>query len=151
MKQILAFLILGFIQQAASANVECTGVTRDRAYVTVRVGTTDATGAPAAGEVIMEKGGNKYGYRFAGAEVAQFFEDDADNRAIVGVVAYVEKEFPVSVKYVGTNHVDMDLKQILADESVPKSATNLLRIWRGPGYASTEQIVADKIVCSVWK
>lgn len=152
MKQILAFLILGFMQQQAFANIECTGLTRDRAYVTVRVGTADATGSPASGEVILEKGGNKYGYRFAGAEVAQFFEDDdaAEKRAVVGVVAYVGKEFPVSAKYVGTNHADMDLKAILADASVPKSASNILRVWRGPGYAATEQLTADRIVCSVW-
>ena len=132
------------------AVAECTGQLPDGSYVTVTVTTKGATKAPYDAEVAIERGGNKFGYRFDASEIAQFFEfDDAkSNTAIVGLGAYVKREFPVSIQYSGPNFVDMDLKATI-DAGGSRVASNSMRVWKGPGYAADDQYVLPAPVCSV--
>ncbi len=150
MKLFTIFSIL-IVSIHAWANSECTGRASDGSYVTVHIETSGAVGAPDTGEVTIESGGNKYGYRFTKAEMPQYFEFDdvSDGSAIVGIAAYVENEYPVSVKYVGTNFVDMELK-VVADDPAVKGEGNFLRVWKGPRHAATDQYQITKIACSVW-
>lgn len=138
---------------AAFAAVECTGKLADGTFVTVLVSTKGATRVADRGEVQIEQRGNRFGYRFAAEEMAQFFEnDDAEtNLAMVGLGAYVGGEFPVAVKYQGTNFVDMDLRVVIdtgASQGL-ESARNFLRVWKGPGYSASEQYTVQNPVCSI--
>ncbi len=155
MKNMLLLAIANVVllsSSSAYAVAECSGYTRDKKFVTVHIETTGPTGIPAQGEVIFEKNENKFGYRFGREEITQFFENDevSSGMAIVGAIIYVNKESPVAVKYVGPNFTDNDLKVILQDTSKPKSQENIIRVWRGPGHASTEQDEIKGVVCSVW-
>lgn len=133
------------------ATIECAGILRDGSFVTVRVATKGATKTPDSGSVEFEKEENRYGYRFGAAEIAQFFEFDnsADNTAMVGLSAFVSGESPVSVKYSGKNFVDMDLRAVLLSGEQRKMTGNKMRIWRGPGHASSDVIEFQRPVCSV--
>jgi len=140
----------------AFAVAECTGRLGDGTFVTVQLATKGATKSPDRGEVRIERGGNSFGYRFGGSEVAQFFEFDdvASNTAMVGISAFVKREFPVTVKYSGQNYADMDLKAVLQART-PRStdemnaAGNFLRVWKGPGYEGSDQYNLTDPVCSV--
>ena len=129
---------------------ECTGRATDGTFVTVTVNTKGATNAPDSAEVSIERGGNKFGYRFAATEISQFFEyDDVKaNTAIVGMGAFVKREFPLSLKYAGPNYVDMDLKAVL-DDATAGGQGNFMRVWKGPGYQAVDQYVLTQPVCSV--
>jgi len=138
----------------AFAVAECAGRLADGGFVTVRLHTKGAAKSPDHGEVSIERGGNTFGYRFKAEEVAQFFEFDdmAANTATVGLNAYVKREFPVLVKYVGTNYADMDLKAvIMARGQDPQAAKagNFMHIWKGPGYQVSDQYHIDTPACSV--
>ncbi|WP_413944498.1 hypothetical protein [Bdellovibrio sp. HCB-162] len=147
------FLLASLICSAkAFAVSECTGRASDNTWVTVHINTTGATGIPESGEVTFENEENKFGYRFTKEEITQFFEYDepANNSAIVGLAAYAEKEFPISIKYNGPNFVDMDQKSVIEDGKTQPIKNNFLRVWKGPGHSATDQIQLNDIACSVW-
>ncbi len=137
----------------AFAVAECTGRMNDGTFVTVQVSTKGVTKSPDRGEVKIERGGNVFGYRFGAEEVAQFFEFDdvTANTAMVGISAYVKREFPVLVKYSGVNYADMDLRAVIeARGSKTNNASgNFLRVWKGPGHDVSDQYQVTDAVCSV--
>ncbi len=139
----------------AFAVVECAGKSADGSLVTVLVNTKGVTKAPDHGEVQVQKAGNKFGYRFGGEVISQFFEnDDAEkNWATVGLGAYIQSEFPVNLKYDGPNYVDQDLGAVLESGAHSPGGTtnksNYMRVWKGPGYLAKEIYVIENPVCSV--
>jgi hypothetical protein len=138
----------------AFAVAECTGRMSEGTFVTVRVSTKGVTKSPNHGEVKIQRGGNVFGYRFGAEEVAQFFEFDdvASNTAMVGISAFVKREYPVLVKYVGVNYADMDLRAVIeARGSKPdnEASGNFLRVWKGPGHDVSDQYQVTDAVCSV--
>ncbi len=147
-------MLIGFFSFSvpALAMTECAARTSDQSLVTIKIETVGPQGKPANGEVIYEKDGNRYGYRFKGQFISQFFEyDDLERRsAVVGINAYVYDEMPIQVKYVGPNFVDLDLKAVIEDGSAPKGTGNFMRVWKGPGHSKTDQYQATHIACSVW-
>jgi hypothetical protein len=151
MKQLILAAVLFLVAQA-HANTECAGSATDGTFVDIQVNTTGAKGVPSGGTVRFEKGGNTYGYDFAAGDMVQYFEydDQANPNSIVGMNAYVASESPIVVKYVGPNYVDMDLKAVLADGKVKGLVGNVIRVWQGPGRASTEQLQVNQLACSVW-
>jgi len=146
---LLASLICSAKALAVS---ECTGLSKENTWVTVYINTVGATGIPDRGEVTFEREDNKYGYRFTREDIAQFFEYDeiANSTATVGLAAYVEKEFPVSIKYSGPNYVDMDLKSVVSDGKSGTIKNNFMRVWKGPGHAATDQFQLTNVACAVW-
>lgn len=136
----------------AMAISECGGKTNDGSWVSVIINTTGPTGIPDEGIVTIEKEGNKFGYKFSREDITQFFENDdpSNGSAIVGLAAYVEKNNPVSIKYVGANFVDMDLKAVVEQGKGGDAQGNYMRIWRGPGYDANSQYQLKNVVCSVW-
>lgn len=134
------------------AVTECSARASDGRWVTVTVETQGATGIPVEGEVVFVKDENKFGYRFTREDISQFFEYDepADNTAMVGLFAYVQKEAPVSIKYNGPNFVDMDLKTVIMENKTQTMKNNFLRVWKGPGYASQDQLQLTSVACSTW-
>lgn len=146
-------LLASFVVSAhAGAVSECTGLSSDGSWVTVHINTTGATGVPDRGEVIFENAENKFGYRFSREDITQFFEYDepANNTAIVGLSSYVNKEFPVAIKYNGPNFVDMDLKSVIKEGKARQIKGNFLRVWKGPGHSSDDQFQLTNAACSVW-
>ena len=65
-------------------------------------------------------------------------------------MAYAGSEGPVTIKYVGTNFVDMDLKTILEKGTVYDVKGNSMRAWKGPGYEPTNQVNLSRIACATW-
>jgi hypothetical protein len=147
-------MVIGFLSfsNTALAMTECAARTSDDTLVKVKIVTSGPRGVAESGEVIFEKAGNRYGYRFQGDVISQFFEyDDLErNSAVVGLNAYYNLENPIQVKYVGPNFVDLDLKTVIADGSAPKGTGNVLRAWKGPGHSKTDQYQATQVACSVW-
>lgn len=151
MKYLILLSSLLFAGNALAVS-ECTGRSDDGRWVTVHVNTKGAKGLPDQGEVVVENEENKFGYRFGHEDIVQFFEYDetSNNSAMVGLVAYVNQEYPVAIKYIGPNFVDMDLKSVIEDGKGTESKGNFLRIWKGPGYAATDQFTLINVVCSTW-
>ena len=148
----LVTFILNFVSTYAFGIAECTGYRKDTGFVTVHIETNGPTGTPNSGIVTFEQNENKFGYRFGKEEISQFFEfdDSSGQQAVVGALVYVNKEAPVTMKYVGKNYIDMDLRVIIKDKNVIKNPENVMRVWKGPGYSSTEQIELKGVVCSIW-
>lgn len=151
MKYLICALALCFTNQVFAV-VECGGRTKDGNFVTIQITTTGVVGVPEQGSVTIESGENKYGYRFGISEISQFFEYDeaSDSSAVVGLTAFVQQESPRSVKYVGHNFVDMELKAVIDEGKVELPKGNFLRVWKGPDRAATDQYQLTKFVCSVW-
>lgn len=151
MKYLILFSSLIFSIQVWAVS-ECAGRTSEGSWVSVYVNTTGATGFPNEGEVVIENQENKFGYHFAHEEITQFFEYDepANNSAMVGLAAYVNKESPVAIKYIGPNFVDMDLKSVLEADQAKAFKGNFLRVWKGPGHAANDQFQLTNVACSTW-
>ena len=143
---------LTLVSSHAFAMAECAGVADDGSFVTLQMTTVGATAKPDEGAVVIERGENKFGYHFKPNEISQYFEfdDQANNSAVVGIAAYVDNNDPVSVKYVGPNFVDMELKVVIASGKTNAVKGNFLRVWKGPGHAATDQYQLTNIACSVW-
>lgn len=139
----------------AFAQVECAGSLKGGGLAKLYIHTKGATKSPDWAEVSIEKGGNKFGYRFPAAEISQFFEfdDAASNWATVGLGAYVSAEFPVVLKYDGPNYVDQDLGAVLeTGANIPGEnfrGHNFMNIWKGHGFKAEEQYKLENPVCSV--
>lgn len=135
------------------ASVECTGKVAREFFVTVRVATKGATKTPHQGEVIIEREGNRFGYRFSPESISQFFErdDSKKNLALVGLSAFIGGEFPVLINYSGKNYVDQDSKLVLEDlaPTPEDQMENSMMIWKGPGFGPSETWKMNQVVCSV--
>lgn len=151
MRKMILMAMLIFSARAMAIS-ECAGTANDGSFVTVHVETVSAMGLPGEGSVTFDDGGNKFGYHFAGSEVAQFFEYDdiAKKEAVVGVSAFVKKDFPIFVKYVGPNFIDMDLKAVVDQGQADKVTGGIMRVWKGPGHSATDQVQVSHPVCQVW-
>lgn len=151
MKHLILIAGLAFSAQAMAIS-ECAGRGSDGSFVMVHVETVGANGMPSEGEVSIEHEGNKFGYRFGKAEISQYFENDdvANASAIVGVVAFAEQDSPISIKYVGPNFADMDLKAVIDEGKAQGLQGNFVRVWKGPGHTATDQFEMPKVACSVW-
>lgn len=149
MKRLMLILTL-VLAQRAMANIECAGRAADGTFVHIEVQTLGATQAAGPSSVTFEAGGNKFGYRMQANEVVQFFQYDdmAAKTAMVGLSAYAQKNFPVSIKYDGPNFVDMDLKAEV-DAGKVGDVNGVMRVWKGPGHG-TDQYQVSKPICSVW-
>ncbi len=136
----------------AFAVTDCGGRASDGAFVTVHIETTGPKGIASSGEVQIQKGGNKYGYRFGQADIAQFFEfdDQTNSSATIGLNAFANGEAPVSMRYVGTNYVDMDLQAVINDHQTRALSGNWFRVWTGPGRSPADQYQLTEIACSVY-
>lgn len=135
------------------ASMECTGVTRDNAFVTVQMSTTGPKAELLPGSVsVIDTNGNRYGYRIEVSEVVQYFEQDLirNSAAFVGLKAFVLGDNPLELFYQGDNYADQDLKLILKDPNREKGAAGSFQVWRGPGYPSTQQFEILDFVCGVW-
>jgi hypothetical protein len=151
MKKMFLLAVLVFSARAM-ANVECAGTATDGSFVTVHLETVTAMGLAGEGVITFDDGSNKFGYHMVPAEVAQFFEYDdiAKKEAIVGISAFVKKDFPIFVKYVGPNFVDMDLKAAVDQGQADQLTGGIMRVWKGPGHSSTDQVQISHPVCQVW-
>lgn len=151
MKYLILLAAFGFSGHVWAV-AECKGRTSDGSWVTVHINTIGAMGIPDRGEVVIEKEETKFGYRFANEDIAQFFEYDelADNTAMVGLSAYVNKEAPVAIKYNGPNFIDMDLKTVIEEGKAKEAKGNFLRIWKGPGHTANDQFQLTNVACSTW-
>ncbi|MBC7370722.1 MAG: hypothetical protein H7326_04100 [Bdellovibrionaceae bacterium] len=148
----ITLLVAMMFSGAAMAISECGGKSAGGSWVSVVINTTGPTGIPDEGTVTIEREGNKFGYKFVREDITQFFEneDPSTGTAMVGLAAYVEKNNPVSVRYVGENFVDMDLKAVVEQGKGADAKGNFMRIWRGPGYDANSQYQVTNVVCSVW-
>lgn len=151
MKNLILVMTVAFSGHAMAVS-ECAGRSSDGSLVMVHINTAGPTGVPDQGEVSIEKGGNKFGYRFSRNEISQFFEYDdvAAGSSVVGLSAYVGKDSPISVKYVGPNFVDQDLKAVIDGGKANALTGGIMRVWKGPGYKPTDQYQVSKPACSVW-
>ena len=151
MKYMILILALIFSNHAFAVS-DCGGHASDGAFVTVHIETTGAKGIPSSGEVQIEKSGNKYGYRFGQTDIAQYFEfdDQTNSSTTVGLNAFANGDAPVSMRYVGGNYADMDLKAVIADHQTQDLKGNWLRVWTGPGRSSADQYQLTEIACSVY-
>jgi hypothetical protein len=147
---MLALLLISSVR--AMANSECAGRAADGTFVEVEVATVNVMGSAGQTAVNFEANGNKFGYRVQANETAQYFEydDTANKSAMVGFSAYVSKNNPVFMKYDGPNFVDMDLKTVIDSGKAPATSAGVMRVWKGPGHAATDQYQITKPVCSVW-
>lgn len=152
---LLIGLMVGLIFSGAhsKASMECTGVTLDKSYVTVQISTQGPKAELLPGAVnVVDANGNRYGYRIEVGEVVQYFEQDLirNSAAFVGLKAYILGDNPLELFYQGDNYADQDLKLILNDPNREKTTSGSFKIWRGPGYPSTQQFEILDFVCGVW-
>lgn len=152
MKKLMLATLLILYSGHAMAISDCGGRTSDGSFVLIHINTTGARGNANQGEVVIERSGNRFGYRFQQSEIAQYFEFDGGSSAdsVVGVTAYIANDNPLSVKYVGPNFVDMDLKSVIDSGGTDTLTGNVLRVWKGPGHNATDQYQITKPACSVW-
>jgi len=146
---LIAPLLTATLSKASS---ECFGKTSDGKNLKVRIETFGAKGEVKFGEVIFEDGANHYGYQLSKQNITQYFEfDDVnDGSAVIGLVAYSGNSAPVSIKYVGPNFVDLDLKTVFEKSSADLIRGNFIRVWKGPGYEITNQVNLNRLVCATW-
>lgn len=135
----------------ALAFIECAGETHGGTIVQVSVNTQGTMGYVTGGEVtITPKTGAARSYKIKSDEIPQFFEsvDGNHERAIVGLSAYINYEFPVQIRYVGKNY-DFDLMKVLRTPGRKKEPGNSMIVWKGPEFADSEQHSFADVVCSV--
>ncbi|MGE0525513.1 MAG: hypothetical protein AB7G93_06240 [Bdellovibrionales bacterium] len=160
MKYLMLLSVMMFSSHVF-ASAECAGIASSGELIKVRIDTTGLRGMPQGGEVTIVHNGNSFGYKFGGAEISQYFELD-ESETIVGIRAYLngEKQLdnPLFVSYTGQNFADMDLGAVIegAKSAAPQEKeailreSNVLRVWKGTGFAATEQYQATGVVCAVW-
>lgn len=146
---ILAFLLT--LPAPAFAFTECAGETYTGTIVKVTVNTVGTMGSVTGASVRIEpKDEPVREYVIEAGEIPQFFEtvNPDGSRAFVGLSAYVEQNFPVQIRYEGTNFYD-DLTTVLRTPGRVKQPGNYLRVWKGPGFAGDQQHSFADVVCSV--
>jgi hypothetical protein len=148
LKLALMAAILG-AGAAADASSRCAGETYTRTVVTVTINTVGAVGFPQSGQVsIRPATGAARSYNLDSNEIVQYYESDANRRAIVGLGAYEQTNYPVLARYVGTNYQG-DLVRVLRDPNRRRQSGNEMRVWMGPGYPWDRQFRFIDVVCSV--
>ena len=148
MKHFILASLVGF-SGGAFANISCGGYADRQTFVTVNITTEGVTAKAVAGEVVIEKGGNAYGYRFKSDVINQYFEhsQSTNNSMMAGVFASPSTDGPLELRYVGSNYVDMDLKAVI-QQGPPQDQGNIMHVWQGPG--STDQFEISNFVCKKW-
>lgn len=150
MKNLLLAALL-ILPAPAFAYTECAGETYTGTIVKVTVNTVGTMGAVTGATVYLEENGmNPRYYEITAEEIPQFYETvNADNsKAVVGLSAYVESNFPVQIRYTGTNYQE-DLVNVLRSPGRKKQPGNYMRVWKGPGFAGDQQHSFYDVVCSV--
>lgn len=146
---ILAALLFAPISGQAA---ECAGETYSGTIVKVEIEVVGTMGGILGGKVRIEpKNEPVRTYELRREDIVQYYESldgDDTERAIVGLGAYVDTNYPVSIRYVGRNYYD-DLTKVLRDPSRSKQSGNAMHVWKGPGYAGGDQHSFKDVVCSV--
>jgi hypothetical protein len=135
----------------AFAYTECAGETYTGTIVKVAVNTVGTMGGVTGANVRIEpKDEPAREYVIEADEIPQFFEtvNEDYTRAFVGLSAYVQDNFPVQIRYEGTNFEE-DLTKVLRAPGRVKQPNNYLRVWKGPGFAGDQQHSFADVVCSV--
>jgi len=146
---------------AAHATISCAGETYGSpTVVRVDIQTSGPTATVTAAQVtITPAKGEKRMYEIPVRDVSQFFEatDSAEQKtATIGLSAYVNGDNPVYIRFVGPASIGELTKELRdearqkRDEAMKKDGKNVLRVWKGPGYASDQQHTFKDVVCSVW-
>jgi len=151
MWKLIATVTLIALPAPAWAFVECAGETHAGTIVQVSINTQGTMGFVTGGEVtITPKTGAGRSYKIKSDEIPQFFEsiDGNPERAIVGLAAYINYDFPVQIRYVGKNH-DFDLVKVLRTPGRKKELRNSMIVWKGPGFSGSEQHSFADVVCNV--
>ncbi len=151
MKAILIIISALTFTSSAHALTICSGETFSGTMVTVTIVTTGATGAVQSGSVTIAPSGDvSRGYEIKKEEISQFFESQSDDgrNAVVGLVAYINRDNPVSIRYSGTNYQE-NLKNVLRNPMRPKEQGNEMRVWKGHGYPAEHQLQFRDVVCQV--
>lgn len=143
------------------AGVECVGETaKEGKIIRVSINTVGTMGYVQKGSVqILDKTLTILaGYELEKEEIPQYFEDCIDddcekNGAIVGLQAYEDTNYNVSIRYFGKDYTyeSKDLVDILRDKKRVKKAGNSMRVWKGDQslpYENSFYIFKD-IVCSL--
>lgn len=150
MKTLILATILA-LPLPALAHVSCSGeLDRNKTIVNVTINTVGTMGGVTGGTVtVTPVSGPTETYEIRAEEIPQFFEFvDENNQATVGLAAYVELNYPVTIRYVGKNF-DGDLTKELRDPSRRKAPGNLMRVWKGPGFPGDQQYTFRDAICTV--
>lgn len=148
---ILLSALSALAPSLARAHAECAGETYGNTIVKVEVQTVGTMGGLRGGQVtIVPKDGPERTYEIRRDEIPQFYEstDGEPERAIVGLAAYLDAEFPVQIRYVGPN-TNTDLTRALRNPARKKVPGNSLVVWKGPGFAGDQQYSFTDVVCAV--
>lgn len=160
MKSII-FSALGVLAINSFAGVECVGETeKEGKIIRVSINTVGTMGYVQKGSVqILDKSLTSLaGYELEKEEIPQFFEgcidDDCEKYgAIVGLQAYEDTNYNVSIRYFGKDYsyVSKALVDILRDKKRLKKAGNSMRVWKGDQNLPYEKAfyVFKDIVCSL--
>jgi hypothetical protein len=148
---LLSTLAVTLLPASAFAHIECAGETHKGDIVKVSVETVGTMGAVRDGLVtIQPKGRAEYSYVIRQEDIMQMFEHvNERNTAVVGVAAYYETLYPITIRYVGPNYDTQDLADTLRQPGRKKFAQNEMYVWKGPGFQSGEQYSFTDVVCNV--
>lgn len=148
---VMSLLILSPVM--SFAGTVCAGETYKGAVVQVTVDTVGTMGSIQGGRVdIEDEDGKKSSYTLKREEIVQYFEgvEGKDlEKGLVFMSAYADYNFPIFIRYIGKNHEDGDLIDILKSKTRKKEPGNEMRVWKGPGFQGGGQYQFTDVVCSV--
>lgn len=152
MKAIIFALTIWVMGSPSWASMECAGL--DGKYlVKVEITTSSPPSRAVEGKVEVFDGFGTNNYLVDGSEIGQYFERDlfSGGDTFVGVSASVASEAgPIDIFYNGHNYADQDLGEVLKADGYVRPAQGQLVVWKGPGFAPTEQFQITDFVCGVW-
>lgn len=155
MKFLVLTVFASFLlAHSAPAASECAGETYSGTIVKVAIDTVGTMGGVTGGTVTFTpKNGPERSYQLKAEEIPQFYEESREvarnsENAFVFLSAYADYNYPVFIHYVGTNFEE-DLLKVLHAPGRKKEPGNEMRVWKGPGYAGSEQHQFTDVVCSV--
>jgi hypothetical protein len=151
--------LLGLASVNALAGATCAAETYSGKVALVTIQTVGTMGSVQGGTVQVVQGDKILtAYDLSGEEITQYFEtcingNCEQNNAIIGLAAYEDHNFDVSLTYVGKDYFEdsRDLMDILQDRTRKKFPGNKLRIWNGDVNAEWEKAFYEfkDIVCSL--
>lgn len=130
---------------SAEASIRCAGETYSHTIVLVSVRTVGAVGSPVDVRVRVN---NQALYTVEHNEIVQFFQDLNGSRAYVGLGAYYDNNFPVTIRYTGQNYTG-DLTRVLRDPNRRRQSGNEMRVWQGGNHEWGDQYRFRDVVCHV--
>lgn len=147
--RIIILAILLFLPLSVRAYSICAGETYTGIMVVVSINTVGSMGNPQNGTVsITPRGQATQTYDLTSQEIVQFFESADEKTAFIGLAAYQAAENPIWIKYHGKNY-EVDPVEELLDPNHIKQRGNEMRVWKGPGYSSSDQFQFTDVVCTV--